>query len=261
MASESPVSRRHVLHLLAGGAALAAAAPAQAGEARIARLIGQAHKLPTISQRIDFISRALIGTRYRGYTLIGGPRAPEQFVTRDDCFDCVTFCETVLAAALARAPDEFAATLRQIRYRDGAVTWRARNHYFSQWGVNNAAAGIGAPVVLPGSETVARTLTEMRALGPRRISFEAIPRQSLLANKALLATGDIIAFVSQRSDLDVFHVGFVIVDRDGDLWLRHAAKSRGRVVEQPLQRFLAENRVHAVTLWRPRERADDGVIV
>ena len=55
-----------------------------------------------ISQRIDFISGALRGTRYQGYTLIGGPQRPEQFVVRDDAFDCVTFCETVLAAAIAR---------------------------------------------------------------------------------------------------------------------------------------------------------------
>lgn len=261
MAFQSTFNRRHILHVLAGGAALFAAGPVRAGETRIARLIGQAQKLPAMSQRIDFISRALMGTRYRGYTLIGGPRRAEQFVMRDDVFDCVTFCETVLAAAMVREPAEFAATLRQIRYRDGAVTWRERNHYFSEWGANNTAAGICAPVKLPGSETVAKTLTEMRSLGPRRTSFDAIPRESLFTNKSLLTTGDIIAFVSQRSDLDVFHVGFVIVGRDGDLWLRHAAQSRGRVVEQPLAPFMKQYRVHAVTLLRPRERADEDVIV
>jgi Protein of unknown function (DUF1460) len=261
MIFESTFNRRHFLHLLAGSAALLAAGPAQAGETRIARLIGQAQRLPLISQRIDFISRALIGTRYRAYTLIGGPRAREQFVMRDDCFDCVTFCETVLAAAMVREPEEFAAALRQIRYRDGEVSWRERNHYFSQWGVNNTAAGICALVKIPGSESVAKTLTEMRALGPMRTSFDAIPRDSMLANKTLLATGDIVAFVSQRSDLDVFHVGFVIVAGDGDLWLRHAAQSRGRVVEQPLAPFLKQYRVQAVTLLRPRERADEDVIV
>ena len=51
--------------------------PAAAGEARIDRLIERSSALPTIGQRIDFISRALIGTRYRGYTLIGGPHRRE----------------------------------------------------------------------------------------------------------------------------------------------------------------------------------------
>ena len=260
MQSESNLTRRALLRLLAGGAALAAAGPVRAGETRITLLIRQAQRFPTVAKRIDFVSRAFVGTRYRGYTLIGGPRRPEQFVMRDDGFDCVTYCETVLAAALVREPDEFAATLRQIRYRGGSVSWRERNHYFTEWGVNNTAAGLCAPVSLPGSETIVRTLTEMRALGPRPISFDAIPRNSLLANKALLATGDIIAFVSRRTDLDVFHVGFVVVDRDGGLWLRHAAKSKGRVVEQPLARFLKQHRVHAVALWRPRERLDDVIV-
>jgi hypothetical protein len=260
MAFESTFSRRCFLGLVAGGAALAAAGPARAGQARIFRLIGEAQQVPAIAQRIDFISRALIGTRYRGHTLIGGPRRAEQFVMRDDCFDCVTFCETVLAAALARAPEKFAATLRQIRYRGGEVGWRERNHYFSEWGANNTAAGICEPVALPGSETIAKTLTEMRALGPRRISFEATPCESLLANRNLLTTGDIIAFVSRRADLDVFHVGFIVVGSNGDLWLRHAARSRGRVVDSELSLFLKQNRVHAVTLLRPREPADDVIV-
>jgi hypothetical protein len=252
MAFESTFSRRRILHLLAGSVALATG-PARAREARIARLIAQAQTLPEISQRIEFISCALIGTRYRGYTLIGGPRRPEQFVMRDDYFDCVTFCETVLAGALVREPSAFAAALRQIRYRGGEVGWHERNHYFSQWGANNTAAGICAPVAWPGSETVAKTLTEMRALGPRRTSFTAIPHESLLANRKLLATGDIIAFLSRRSDLDVFHTGFVVVDGDGDLWLRHAARSRGRVADSSLALFLKQNHVRAVTLLRPRD--------
>ena len=42
------LSRRHVLQLLAGGAALAGVRPAAAGEGRIDRLIGGSRALPTI---------------------------------------------------------------------------------------------------------------------------------------------------------------------------------------------------------------------
>ena len=69
-------------------------------------LIKEARAVPeaqaSVSERMDFISRALLGVRYRANTLIGGPQQPEQFVVRDDAFDCVTFCEFVLATALAR---------------------------------------------------------------------------------------------------------------------------------------------------------------
>jgi hypothetical protein len=257
------MSRRNILRLFAGGAALAAGGGwARAGDGRVARLIVQAQKLPAVARRIDFISAVLVGSPYRAYTLIGGPRKPEQFVMRDDCFDCITYCETVLAAALARTPEDYAATLRQIRYRGGDVAWRERNHYFADWCANNTANGICRSVELPGSETIAKTLTEMRALDARRASFTAIPRDSLIANKSELATGDIIGFLSQRRDLDYFHVGFVVVADDGGLWLRHAAKSKGRVLDQPLLRFLGENRVQAVSLLRAREPAgDDGALV
>lgn len=248
------LSRRELLGVLAGGAAFVASGPAAHAEpARMARLIETAQALPTIARRIDFISKGLIGTRYRGHTLIGGPRIPERFVTRDDVFDCVTYCEAVLAAARVRTPEAYETTLRQIRYRDGAIAWRARNHYFAQWCENNIANEICSPVAVPGHATVAKTLNWMPELGKRRMSLEAIPRARLLANKELLATGDIIGFLSERAALDYFHIGFVVVGADGNLWLRHAARSRGRVLDEPLNGFLAANRVKAVTVLRARE--------
>ncbi|HEY2758730.1 MAG TPA: hypothetical protein VGJ01_23720, partial [Pseudolabrys sp.] len=89
MTFDSSLHRRELLRLIAGGAVLAAAGPSKAGETRIARLIAEAQHFQTVSARIDHISGALRGTRYREYTLIGGPHRPEQFVLRDDAFDCV----------------------------------------------------------------------------------------------------------------------------------------------------------------------------
>lgn len=261
MMMRAAITRRSFLSAMAGGAAaFAGSAPAFALkpqppvlDKRIARLIAEASALPAVSQRIDFISKALIGSPYRGYTLIGGPRRPERFVVRDDVFDCVTFCETVLAAALARDAAQFETQLRLIRYKDGEVDWRARNHYFSDWCSNNVANHVCKKLVLPGSETVDKRLTFMRGLGARQVSMTVLPRAALIDNRALLTTGDIIGFLSRRPGLDYFHTGFVVVTDDGKLILRHAAKSRGRVLDQPLPRFLADNHTHAVTLLRAKK--------
>jgi hypothetical protein len=254
MAFDSVVSRRTVLQLGAVGAAFAAGlAPAEAARRRIDALILMARDLSTIAERIAFISRALIGMPYRGYTLIGGRHRPERFVVRDDCFDCVTYCETVLAVARSERLDDFVPELRRIRYHNGVVSWRARNHYFADWSTNNVADGICARVTVPGGVAIDKTLTYMRALGPRRVSFDAIPRARLLANRDRLATGDIIGFLSRRPRLDYFHIGFVIIGPDGELLLRHAARSRGRVLDQRLAHFLAVNRVQRVSLLRPLE--------
>src|SRR5262245_7994940 len=106
-------TRRSLLRFIAGAPLLAAGRGfAAAKVATIGNLIEQAKSFPQTSQRIDFISGSLRGVRYQDNTLIGGPNYPEQFVVRDDVFDCVTYCETVLAAAISRNVGEFETSLR-----------------------------------------------------------------------------------------------------------------------------------------------------
>lgn len=254
MVSNLTVSRRDILQLLGGGAAVAALAPSvSASEARIGRLIDEAHGKGPIAQRIDFISGALRGTRYQGYTLIGGPQRSEKFVARDDAFDCVTFCETVLAAAAAGNRSEFDSVLRAVRYHNGVVSWRERNHYFFEWGQHNIENNMCRPVTMDGSIKIEKTVYWHKELGRRQFSMDVIPRAVLLANKRQLASGDIVGFITQRQNLDYFHVGFIAFDKSGELLLRHASQSRHQVLDERMDRFAAVNRVRYVTLLRPQE--------
>lgn len=254
----SHATRRGVLHMIAGGALLTVAAPAVAAEEpRIGWLILDAQKLPAISQRVDFIAAALKGTRYRGYTLIGSPRRAEKFVVRDDAFDCVTYCETVLAAALSRQPQEFETHLRTIRYHNGVVAWRERNHYFFEWGQHNVENKTCRWIEMDGVVDIQKTVTAERGLGRRQFPMRVIPREALLDNKGQLVAGDIIGFVTQRKNLDYFHVGFVAFGDKGELLLRHASQTSRRVLDEPLDRFMTRYRVRYVTLLRPEEPAGD----
>ena len=260
MPSDSTVNRRAMLQILAGGTLLAAGGPALAGETRIAALITQTRAFEHISQRIEHISRALRGSHYRGYTLIGGPRRPEKFVVRDDGFDCVTFCETVLAAAIARDIGEFESSLREIRYHNGIVTWYERNHYFFEWSRHNVENKLCRAIALEGAVEIEKTVYWHHALGKRRFSMQVIPRAVFLANKDKLMDGDIVGFVTQRPNLDYFHIGFIAFAR-GELMLRHASQSHGRVLDERMDRFVAHNRVRYVTLLRPQEPAVDTAAV
>jgi N-acetylmuramoyl-L-alanine amidase-like protein len=249
-------NRRSVLRWLASGAALAVGAvPTVAGEARVTRLIAATQAFPAISARIDFISAALRGTRYMSDTLIGGPRRPEKFVVRDDAFDCVTFCETVLAAARAHDAGDFEAALQDIRYRQGFVNWYERNHYFFEWCEHNVENKIFRWLALDGAVDIKKTVDSQRGLSKRHFAMRVIPSAVLLANAGRLATGDIVGFVSRRASLDYFHCGFAIAVPKYPLLLRHAAESRRRVLDERMDRFLAHNRVRYVTLLRPEEPA------
>jgi len=221
--------------------------------ALIERLIGEARGLPNVSERIDFISRKLLGIRYQANTLIGSPKHPEKFVVRDDAFDCVTFCEVVLAAALARDMAEFENSLRRIRYDRGHVQYDRRNHYFADWCKRNIENGVCRPVAIEPSITIDKTLTWHREFGKHPVSFVAITKETLLANAKLLTAGDIIGFTSRRAGLDYYHTGLVAFGKIGELLLRNASQSRGRVVEDKMAVFVSANPVKYVTLLRPAE--------
>jgi hypothetical protein len=65
--------------------------------------------------------------------------------------------------------------------------------------------------------------------------------------------GDIIFFVSMRQGLDIFHLGMLFRATKGVL-LRHAARSRGQVVEQELANFCAANTMPGFLIARPCEK-------
>jgi D-alanyl-D-alanine carboxypeptidase/D-alanyl-D-alanine-endopeptidase (penicillin-binding protein 4) len=194
-----------------------------------------------------------LGVRYAANTLIGGARTPEVFVVREDGFDCVTFCETVLAAARARDVPSFERKLRAIRYRNGEVDWRARNHDFAAWCVRNIDNGICRPIALGPPMTVKKVVGWPAALGRRSYDIAAATRAGLTDHRSELRRGDIIGFVSRRPTLDYFHTGFVMFAASGELMLRHASQSHRRVVDERMAQFLDVNRVRYLTVLRPQE--------
>jgi hypothetical protein len=247
------LTRRTFATLLAG-LPLLAATRGDARESVILRLIKEAREQGAIAERIAFISHALLGTRYQAHTLIGGPRRKEVFVTRDDAFDCVTYCEVVLAAAIATDFPTYSDTLRRIRYARGEVRWAERNHDFAQWSRRIVENGICRPVAINPITTVDKLL-EGGGLGRRQYRIAAVGSSAMLANQEALQTGDVIGFVSRRSDLDNFHTGFIAFERSGRLMLRQASQSRGRVLDEDMRSFVARTGVKYVTLLRAEQRA------
>ena len=246
-------TRRTFLRLLAGVPLLAAGMPGEARAAVIPRLIKEARAHGNVSQRVEFISRALLGVRYQANTLIGGARRKELFVLRDDAFDCVTYCEAVLAAALASDYAEYADLLRRIRYAQGEVRWAERNHDFAQWSRRIVENRICRPVGMAFT-TIEKTLNG-EGLGKRRYAISAVATPTLMANRKSLQAGDVIGFVSRRRALDFFHTGFIVFNQRGDLILRHASRRRGRVVDEDMRSFVAATGVRHVTLLRAQESA------
>lgn len=217
-------------------------------DARISRMNG-------LGARVETTSGRFLGYPYVAHSLVGSATTPEVFRDSLDGFDCVTFIETVLALVSAEQTSRYSSVLKKLRYSDGKVDWRHRNHYMTQWINNNVRNGFIGPVGLRfATNRKRRVLNVVAGLPATRQSFSCIPKQRFGAVRSAIQTGDLIFFASTRPDLDVFHCGILI--RHGDkLLLRHASRSRGSVVEQELTSFLKENRMAGVMLVRPLDRS------
>jgi hypothetical protein len=215
------------------------------------RLLDEAAKEPTLAGRIDVISARLIGHPYDANPLGGGPDSSETLTISLGGFDCVTYMETVLGLARARNVEEFVEAVRRMRYERGIIDWFHRNHYMIDWAEKNEKRRLVRNITAgPGAITKSRKLTVVKGLPEKSADFACIPKRSVNRVLDRIETGDMILFVSAKKNLDVFHTGFA-VRRGYDLFLRHATRSKGEVVEQKLSEFLKSNRMSGIILLRP----------
>lgn len=109
------------------------------------KLVEQTQTYSTLDARIEFTSGYFLERPY----LKNGPlgegsvgKYDQDPLYRADGFDCTTYIETTMAAALARNFDAFLRHLNRIRYAQGVVRYTARNHFVEvDWNPNNIKAG------------------------------------------------------------------------------------------------------------------------
>jgi hypothetical protein len=259
------------------------------GRDRFDRLVASAREgnwmsLP-IGERTATVGRALVGTRYKSYTLEIDNRveAPSVNFTGMDCW---TFYE--IALGFARILDEPAENwtperllhyIELDRYRGGHCTgeYLSRLHYLEDWLADNDRRGLVEDLTRSlGGVSVPHSAREMTVawrhyrylaanqslLGPLR-QMEArvssrplyqIPKSRVASIEGKVRSGDIIGIVS-RDGWNLFstsHVGLALRAADGSLHFMHASSPRnyGRVVvDSTLSSYLN------------RYRTDSGILV
>lgn len=219
--------------------------------AEAAKLLEDAAGEKDLRKRIDHFSEILLGRAYVEGSLGGGPELSEELRIYLSAFDCVTFIETVLALAFARATGDFIDLIRCIRYEGGEIDWLRRNHYMVEWMRNNEERGF-IRNLSAGQSTTAKTCTLNLIPGlPEKVtSFSYFSMEDREDVSRLFDTGDVILFVSIKETLDVFHTGFLI-ERHGRWFLRHATRTAGAVIDQELIEFMNQNTLAGFVLLRP----------
>ncbi len=186
-------------------------------------------------------------------------------------FDCVTFCESMLALALTHREaqasikgelETFRRKLTYLRYRKSQIDYAMRFHYFSDWLFQHQQDSLfqdqtqmlgGVPYekkvhyMTLKRDTLYSNLSDsitFRAIEAveKAISIRPkwfIPKAKVASIEAQLREGDLIAITTTTEGLDIAHTGFAI-RVSGRMHLLHASSQFGQVVisGEPLADYL-----------------------
>jgi hypothetical protein len=258
------------------------------GQDQFNRLVAQAkaNNWPALSigERTGAVGQALVGTRYKHFTLEIDNRieAPSVNFTGMDCW---TFFEISLAFARMLdepegnwTPERMLHYVELDRYRGGECNgdYLSRLHYLEDWLADNDQRGLVNDLTKElGGSSVPHSAREMSIgwrhyrylaankslLGPlarmeERVSSRPlyqIPKSKVAGIESKLRTGDIIGIVSRdRSGLySTSHVGLALRLSDGTHFMHASSPSNSGkvVVDSRISRYLA------------RYSSDSGILV
>ncbi len=241
-----------------------------------------------IGERTATVGRAMVGTRYKNYTLEIDNRIEAPSVNFN-ALDCWTFFEIALGFARMLdepqenwTPERLLHYIELDRYRGGQCTgaYLSRLHYLEDWLADNDRRGLVQDLTRSlGGVSVPHSAREMTVgwrhyrylannrslLGPLR-QMEArvssrplymVPKGRVAAIEGKLRSGDVVGIVSRdgRRMFSTSHVGLALRAADGSLHFMHASAPRnyGRVViDSRLSSYLYRYGSHAgILVARP----------
>lgn len=220
-----------------------------------------ASKPEPVSEQIDYFSEKFLGTPYKAHTLTGDINTPEIFTVNLRGMDCFTYIDYVEALRLSESEDKFNPNLKKIRYKDAEVSFKNRNHFFSDWPIRNSnnivdvtheISGNNAVVVQKSLNLKKDGTTFLPGIPVEHREFYYIPSSNL--NKEIISklrTGDYIGMYTEIDGLDVSHTGIIIKNSDG-VFLRHASskKSNQKVVDENFREYIKN--VTGIVVYRPK---------
>ncbi|MFP4548698.1 MAG: N-acetylmuramoyl-L-alanine amidase-like domain-containing protein [Fidelibacterota bacterium] len=202
-----------------------------------------AQKGLTITERIDLYSEMFLGTKY-SWTPTGDGRHSlydPQPLFSFDLSNCMVLCEHSLAMAISDSWDNFFNNLQHIRYRDGVIGIKTRNHYTmadwvpeNTWILDNVTKEIGGEYVDQITRHIAyseffkdKGLADLRYIKPDQdYRIDYIRWQDIPKIKKNIKQGDIMAMILKDKD-NIFSGHMILaVEVDGELYIREASNSK-----------------------------------
>ncbi len=251
------------LFLFAMAAVLFAANPPQKKfyemrNAEIGQVIKQtAEKNLTISEKMNLLSDYFVGTPYNLTCTGDGPYALLEAwpLVNFKETNCMAFCEHVLALSISDSWDHFFDNLQQIRYRDGLIGMKTRNHYTmadwlpqNNWLLQDVSAKVGGSYTHQVTRTIShrtffkgKGMTDMRDVLPdRTITLDYVPLEALDKVKERVKAGDILALLfANKTNIFSAHM-LMIVEKNGQKIIRESSNSKMTTFDTPYDQWVRE---------------------
>jgi len=209
----------------------------------------------TITERMNYFSELFLGTPYSPNCTGDGPDAlyePWPLVNFQET-NCMALCEHVLALSISDSWDNFFNNLQHIRYKDGIIGMRTRNHYTladwlpeNRWLLENASRNNGRKSAQTVTRTISHTrffqnkgITDLRYVLPNReITVDYLPQGKLLNLENELQMGDILVLIAaNKTDIFAAHMALIAV-KNGNMLVRESSNSRMTTFETPVAEWL-----------------------
>jgi hypothetical protein len=230
-------------------------------EDKLDRIIREASEFRSAGARIEFLSTQFLGTQYKEDTLIGYKDITEKLVINLEGVDCFTFIDYIEAMRLSKSLAEFKDNLRKVRYQSGNISYKSRNHFFTDWRefnsdlVDDVTEKIGAGK----SRRIKKVLNRkddatcfLPGIPCREREVVYIPSVSVdAAVIESLRTSDHAGIYSENEGLDVSHVGIIIKNGNRTLFRHASSSARSRkVIDEDFREYI--NDKPGIVVLRPK---------
>jgi hypothetical protein len=208
----------------------------------------------TITERMNLYSQLFLGMPYDLNCSGDGPYAllETQPLVNFEKTNCMVFTEHILALAISDSWDNFFNNLQQIRYKDGIIGMRTRNHYTiadwlpeNNWLLDDVSKKVGGNFTRQVTRTIShltffkkKGITDLRYVKPdRQLTIDYVPAENLKDIKNKLKAGDIGSLIyANKTDIFSAHM-WLVAEKNGQLVIRESSNSKMTTFETPFEEW------------------------
>jgi len=204
----------------------------------------------TITERMSLFSEYFLDTPYNIVCAGDGPYAlyePQPLLNFKET-NCMVFCEHILALSISDSWDNFFNNLQQIRYKDGIIGMRTRNHYTmgdwlpeNNWLLEDVSNKIAGEFTKKVTCTIShkkffegKGISDLRYVKPdREMTINYVPKEVLDKVENNFKNGDVLALLfANKSDIFSAHM-LMVYKKGNETIIRESSNSKMSTFDTP----------------------------